>query len=107
MDVGEVRAYAEVFARAVASEDADLVASYLSPDRAAHIMEVLEAIPRPIAKTAILMVTVVPAELPGDEGEQEFVSLTEFSGRKGRSLLSCRWTTDDARVTIRLAQIVP
>ena len=107
MDVGEVRAYAEAFARAVASEDADLVASYLLPARAADIMEVLEAIPRPVVKTATLMVTVVSAELHGDERKQEFVSIIEFSGRKGTVLLSCRWTTDDARVTIRLAQIVP
>jgi hypothetical protein len=51
-------------------------------------------------------VAAVTPELHGDEGKQEFISVTEFSARKKTVLLTCRWTADDARVMIRLAQIV-
>jgi hypothetical protein len=83
-----------------------MVASYLAPERAADIEELLATIPRPITATEIVMVASVPAGYSPEESPEEFVSITEFSGPRGGALLYCRWIANDARVVIRLVQIV-
>jgi hypothetical protein len=83
-----------------------MIASYLAPERAADIEEVLAAIPRPITATEIVMVNSTPAGYPPEESPEEFVVITEFSGPRGKALLYCRWTANDARVVIRLVQMV-
>ena len=106
MDFGEIRAYADGFARATEAGNLDLIKAYLAEDRAEAIIPVLEALPRPISGTETVLVTTLPAEDSSPMGRKDFISVIAFFGPQGEILLRSKWKEEGMGAVIRSAQIV-
>jgi hypothetical protein len=98
LDVGAVHAYADGFARAVVSGEADLMASYLFLESEGAIEEALEFIPRPIEQAEVIQITAPESD--------ECISLTRFSSPGGEALLRAIWIEPMQTLLIKRAQIV-
>jgi hypothetical protein len=99
LDVEEVMAYADGFVRAVATEKKELIARYVSEEYEAKVVEVLDALPRPIETTEVLQVTVL------ESGES--VSVTHFSGPREEVRMRIVWIEDGEQMpVIRDARIL-
>jgi hypothetical protein len=92
LDVAEVMAYADGFGRAVAAEEEELVSRYVSHEQEAGIVQILEALPRPIQATEVLGVTVL------ETGES--VSVSEFLGQREGVRLRVVWVEDNEQALL-------
>lgn len=93
-DVEQVRAHTERLASALASGNMDLVAAYVAEDRAAQVIEVLEAIPGPIGGTETLLVAALPPDDPFHP-EEAFLCVLLFTGPQGEILVRTRWKREE------------
>jgi hypothetical protein len=98
MDVGEVVAYAQSFARAVVRNDSEQIPSYLVERQKARIEAVLREIPQPLKDAEVLRV------YPPKDGE--CVSLIKFSGGQWEALLRAVWVEPLEQIGVKEAQIV-
>lgn len=98
MDIGTVGAYAAGFARAMVSDDSELIASYILQELEEDISEVLAMVPRPVEHAEVLTVTTPRFK--------QCESLTEFSGPCGETLLQAIWTEPHEQLIIQEVRII-